>query len=67
LRGCWGSDFSHFYRGVQIVSDTVKSRPWVRLQQRLKRYDLSEANQALNDVAGGKLFKALVSPGLVAA
>jgi L-iditol 2-dehydrogenase len=67
LRGCWGSDFSHFYRGVQIVSDPVKSRPWLQLKQRLKRYDLSEANQALIDVAGGKLFKALISPGQVSA
>src|SRR5438270_12944161 len=26
VRGCWGSDFSHFYRGIQIVSDPVRSR-----------------------------------------
>ncbi len=25
VRGCWGSDFSHFYRGVQIVSDEYVS------------------------------------------
>ena len=62
LRGCWGSDFSHFYRGVQIVSDPVKSLPWVQLQNRLERYNLSEANRALADVGEGKVFKALISP-----
>ena len=62
VRGCWGSDFSHFYRGVQLVSDPVRSQPWAQLQKRLKRYELREANQALADVADGKLFKALISP-----
>src|SRR5687768_17508312 len=28
VRGCWGSDFSHFYRGAQIISDPVHSVPW---------------------------------------
>jgi L-iditol 2-dehydrogenase len=63
VRGCWGSDFSHFYRGVQIVSDQVKSRPWAKLQNRLKRYDLSDANVALADVSDGRVFKALISVG----
>jgi L-iditol 2-dehydrogenase len=63
VRGCWGSDFSHFYRGVQIVSDQVKSQPWAQLQNRLKRYDLSDANAALADVSAGNIFKALISVG----
>ena len=25
VRGCWGSDFSHFYRSVQLTSDPVRS------------------------------------------
>jgi L-iditol 2-dehydrogenase len=65
VRGCWGSDFSHFYRGVRIVSDPVRSSPWVRLQRRLQRFDLREANQALAEVAAGRLFKALISPGQI--
>src|SRR5438477_4202412 len=28
VRGCWGSDFSHFYRSAQIVSNPVHSAPW---------------------------------------
>lgn len=27
VRGCWGSDFSHFYRAVQIISDPNRSAP----------------------------------------
>lgn len=28
IRGCWGSDFSHFYRSVQIMAETERSRSW---------------------------------------
>jgi threonine dehydrogenase-like Zn-dependent dehydrogenase len=60
VRACWGSDFSHFYRGVQIISDPVRSVPWERLK--LTRYDLSHANEALADVASGRVLKALIEP-----
>ncbi|HEX5705658.1 MAG TPA: zinc-binding dehydrogenase, partial [Pyrinomonadaceae bacterium] len=30
VRGCWGSDFSHFYRGAQIISDPTLAAPWTR-------------------------------------
>jgi L-iditol 2-dehydrogenase len=62
VRGCWGSDFSHFYRGTQIISDPVRSAPWARLQSGLSRYDLSHANEALADVATGRVLKALIAP-----
>lgn len=62
VRGCWGSDFSHFYRGVQIVSDPVRSAPWKALKANLSRYQLSDANQALADVAEGRVLKALIQP-----
>ena len=62
VRGCWGSDFSHFYRGVQIVSDPVRSKPWQKLTNVLSRYNLSQANQALADVAEGRVLKALIDP-----
>jgi threonine dehydrogenase-like Zn-dependent dehydrogenase len=60
VRGCWGSDFSHFYRGVQFMSDPVRSAAWSLLE--LKSYDLKQANEALADVATGKVVKALVRP-----
>jgi L-iditol 2-dehydrogenase len=60
LRGCWGSDFSHFYRGVQIMADAVRSAPWSLLK--LDRYKLGEANEALAAVAAGEVTKALIAP-----
>lgn len=60
VRGCWGSDFSHFYRGVQIMADPVRSEAWALLK--LDHYKLAEANEALFDVAAGKVTKALIAP-----
>jgi threonine dehydrogenase-like Zn-dependent dehydrogenase len=60
VRGCWGSDFSHFYRSVQIMSDPGRSAPWAQLS--LGRYGLDQANAALKDVATGRSIKALIDP-----
>lgn len=60
VRGCWGSDFSHFYRGVQIMADPVRSAAWSLLK--LDRYTLNQANEALADVAAGTVIKALIAP-----
>lgn len=62
VRGCWGSDFSHFYRAAQIVSDPVRSAPWAGLQNKLSRYSLADANEALAAVAEGRVLKALIDP-----
>ncbi len=58
VRGCWGSEFSHFYRSAQIVSQ--KSEVWSRMK--LDSYSLKEANEALADVAEGRVLKALIKP-----
>ena len=63
VRGCWGSDFSHFYRGAQIMADETRSRPWA--QMKLERYGLAHANDALADVASGRVVKALIDPHLL--
>jgi threonine dehydrogenase-like Zn-dependent dehydrogenase len=60
VRGCWGSDFSHFYRGAQIISDPLRSAPWARMK--LNGYALAQANEALADVASGRVLKALIQP-----
>jgi threonine dehydrogenase-like Zn-dependent dehydrogenase len=65
VRGCWGSDFSHFYRGVQLVSDQIKCAPWEQLRSSLSRYGLDQANEALADVKSGRVMKALITPGSV--
>src|SRR5262249_10657332 len=57
VRGCWGSDFSHFYRGVQIISDPVRSIPWAALKFDLAKYELAEAKEALAAVARGDVLK----------
>jgi L-iditol 2-dehydrogenase len=62
VRGCWGSDFSHFYRGVQIISDPIRSEQWTKLKSKLSRYGLEDANRALADVAQGRVLKALIDP-----
>jgi L-iditol 2-dehydrogenase len=62
VRGCWGSDFSHFYHSVQLTSDSSRSAPWAELKTKLSRYSLAETNEALADVAAGRVLKALVTP-----
>ena len=62
VRGCWGSDFSHFYRAAQIASDDARSSPWKQLQSRLSRFGLAQANEALEAVASGSVLKALIDP-----
>jgi L-iditol 2-dehydrogenase len=62
VRGCWGSDFSHFYRAAQIIAHPEQSKPWNALKHGLARYDLANANEALADVAAGRVLKALIDP-----
>ncbi len=58
--GCWGSDFSHFYRAVQVMSGPGRAQQWERLGAQV--YDLAAINQALDNVAAGTVVKALVRP-----
>jgi L-iditol 2-dehydrogenase len=62
VRGCWGSDFSHFYRAVQIVSDKTRAQSWNEMS--LAKFGLKDANEALSKVASGEVLKALVDPEL---
>ncbi len=60
VRGCWGSDFSHFYRGAAFMANHQRAQPWTRMK--LDRYPLSRVNDALQDVAAGIIVKALIDP-----
>ncbi len=60
VRGCWGSDFSHFYRGVRVLARYGDRFPWDRLIS--AEYSLEQAGQALADVAELKVVKALIRP-----
>lgn len=58
VRGCWGSEFNHFYRSAQIALH--KAEVWSGMK--LDSYGLNEANEALSDVAAGRVLKALIKP-----
>lgn len=60
IRGCWGSDFSHFYRGVQMVAEPSRNEVWKEMN--LTKFGLSDANEALARVASGSVMKALIDP-----
>ena len=60
LRGCWGSDFSHFYRSVQLVARYQERFPWKEMVTR--RYTIDQANDALAAVEKREVVKALIVP-----
>jgi L-iditol 2-dehydrogenase len=60
VRGCWGSDFSHFYRGVRVLARYGDRFAWDRMIS--AEYGLEQAGQALEDVAQLRVVKALIKP-----
>lgn len=60
VRGCWGSDFSHFYRAIEIQSKYHTHYPWKRMIG--KTYQLSEVNEAMSAVAQRSIVKAAIAP-----
>ena len=60
IRGCWGSEVSHFVRALRLLERHHASIPWRAIGART--YTLSELNQALADAEAMRLPKALVKP-----
>ena len=60
LRGCWGSDFSHFYRAAALLLDPESRSVWETIPART--YGLEQLDAALDDMAAGNVVKALVNP-----
>ena len=60
IRGCWGSDYSHFHRAVQLVAQFGDRVPWREMVSR--RYDLAHAGEALAAVEAREVVKALIVP-----
>ena len=60
VRGCWGSDFAHVHRAVQVLQSPELGAAWARLP--VREYGLEQLDQALADVAQGAVVKALVRP-----
>lgn len=60
IRGCWGSDYSHFHRALQILAHQGAALPWMEAVS--ARYTLEQANDALAAVANRTVVKALIVP-----
>lgn len=60
IRGCWGSDYSHFHRAVEFLAHRGGALPWVEALS--ARFALHEANEALAAVANRSVVKALIVP-----
>jgi threonine dehydrogenase-like Zn-dependent dehydrogenase len=60
IRGCWGSEVSHFVRALRILERHHSTIPWRAIGA--QTYTLSELNQALADAEAMRLPKALVKP-----
>ncbi len=60
IQGCWGSDFSHVHRAMQIMASFNGRIHWESLIS--KRYKLEEVQQALLDVEERRVVKAVINP-----
>ena len=60
IRGCWGSDFSHFYRGIKVLAKHGDRFPYEGFITRV--YGLEEMDEALADVESLEVVKAVVQP-----
>jgi threonine dehydrogenase-like Zn-dependent dehydrogenase len=60
IRGCWGSEVSHFVRALRVLERHHAAIPWRAIGA--KTYALADLNQALADAEAMRLPKALVKP-----
>ena len=60
IQGCWGSDFSHVYRAMEVLSRFGRQVDWSALITR--RYGLNDVAQALADVEARRVVKAVIIP-----
>ena len=60
VQGVWGSDFSHFYRSVQLLRNPHAAAVYSEMS--ITEYKLTDTNDALADVAEGRTTKALITP-----
>jgi len=60
IRGSWGSDYSHFDLAVRFMAKYGDKYPFDKIISRI--YGMSEIEQALADVEGLKVMKAVIDP-----
>ena len=58
--GCWGCDYSHFHRALQVLAAQGGALPWE--EGISARFSLGQANEALAAVASRAVVKALITP-----
>ena len=62
VKGCWGSDFSHFYKSIRLQARWQDRFPWSAIVTR--RFGLDAANDALAAVERREVLKAAIDPSL---
>jgi L-iditol 2-dehydrogenase len=62
LRGCWGSDFSHLHRAVNLAARFGDRVPWKEMIG--GSYTLEQAGRALAAVEQREVTKAVIVPGV---
>lgn len=60
IRGCWGSDYSHFHKALGLLAHQGAGLPWIEAVS--ARYPLAEAGAALAAVASREVLKAIIVP-----
>jgi L-iditol 2-dehydrogenase len=60
IHGCWGSQYHHFHRAVQLASRFADRVPWAEMVS--GRYELDHAGDALAAVESRAAIKALIVP-----
>jgi threonine dehydrogenase-like Zn-dependent dehydrogenase len=60
IRGCWGCDYSHVHRAVQVLAHQGHALPWA--DSITAKFGLEQANEALAAVENRTVIKALIVP-----
>ena len=60
IHGCWGSQYHHFHRAVQLAARFGDRVPWAEMVS--GRYSLADASSALAAVESRAAIKALITP-----
>jgi hypothetical protein len=60
IRGCWGSDYSHFHRAVRLAARVGRRVPWREMIG--ARHSLADAGRALAAVERQEVTKAVIVP-----
>jgi threonine dehydrogenase-like Zn-dependent dehydrogenase len=60
IRGCWGADYSHFYRALRLAARFGDRAPWSAMMT--GQYSLEQCGEALAAVENQSAIKAVIAP-----